>query len=175
MYTIPLVSRIANAAAHLTGPHGAVTQQARETGCCRQTIYNHAQAVKSAVEAQHSGGPTLEEAVRENKALRRENAELWNWLFQTIEFPLLTQQKFTVVALGMGISLNQTVVLLAILLSARAAPSRSTIHRWRQAAGAAAGVVLKRLDCACRALVLVGCLDEIFFRRRPVLVGVEPM
>ena len=175
MYTVPLASLIANAAAHLAGPRGAVTQQAQETGCCRQTIYNHAQAVKSAVEAQHSGRPTLEEAIRENEALRRENAELWNWLFQTIEFPLLTQQKFAVVALGMGISLNQTVVLLAILLGARAAPSRSTIHRWRQAAGAAAGVVLKRLDCACRALVLVGCLDEIFFRRQPVLVGVEPM
>jgi hypothetical protein len=30
------------------------------------------------------------------------------------------------------------------------------------------------LDQAARTLVLVGCLDEIFFRRRPVLVGVEP-
>ncbi len=78
-------------------------------------------------------------------------------------------------ALGMGLSLNQTLVLLAILLGARAAPSRSTIHRWGQAAGVAAGVVLKRLDRACRALVLTGCLDEIFFRRQPVLVGVEPM
>ena len=35
-------------------------------------------------------------------------------------------------------------------------------------------MVLKRLDGSCRALVLVGCLDEIFFHRRPVLVGVEP-
>ena len=175
MYTIPLVGWIANAAARLTGPRGAVTQQAQETGCCRQTIYNHAQAVKSAVEAQHSGRPTLEEAIRENTALRRENAELWNWLFQTIEFPLLTQQKFAVVALGMGISLNQTVVLLAILLSAWAAPSRSTIHRWVKAAGKAAGEVLKQLDRSSRELVLVGCLDEIFLHRRPVLVGVEPI
>jgi hypothetical protein len=35
-------------------------------------------------------------------------------------------------------------------------------------------MVLKRLDRACQSLVLVGCLDEIFFHRRPVLVGVEP-
>jgi hypothetical protein len=42
-----------------------------------------------------------------------------------------------------------------------------------QAAGLAAGAVLKRLDRAAQTLVLVGCLDEIFFRRRPVLVGVE--
>ena len=31
-----------------------------------------------------------------------------------------------------------------------------------------------RLDAQCKALVLVGCLDEIFFHGRPVLVGVEP-
>ena len=53
-------------------------------------------------------------------------------------------------------------------------PSRSTIHRWVQAAGKAAGVVLKQLDHSCKTLVLVGCLDEIFFHGRPVLVGVEP-
>ena len=175
MRTLSFDQWIANAAAGLMGAYGAVTDQAKQTGCSRQCIYDHTRKVVDAVETQHSGGPTLEEAVRENKALRRENAELWNWLFQTIEFPLLTQQKFTVVALGMGLSLNQTLVLLAILLGARAAPSRSTIHRWGQAAGVAAGVVLKRLDRACRALVLTGCLDEIFFRRQPVLVGVEPM
>jgi hypothetical protein len=33
---------------------------------------------------------------------------------------------------------------------------------------------LKSLDAQCQALVLVGCLDEIFFHGRPVLVGVEP-
>ena len=156
-------------------PTALSLEQAEQTGCSRQCVYDHTQKVVAAVEAQHSGGPTREELIRENEALRRENAQLWDWLFQTIEFPLLKQQKFTVVALGMGLSLNQTLVLLAILLGARAAPSRSTIHRWGQAAGAAAGVVLKRLDRACRALVLVGCLDEIFFRRQPVLVGVEPM
>ena len=31
-----------------------------------------------------------------------------------------------------------------------------------------------RLDAQCKALVLVGCLDKIFFHGRPVLVGVEP-
>ena len=175
MRTLSIGQRIANAAVGLTGTYGAVTNQAKQTGCSRQCIYDHTQKVVEAVEAQHRGGPTLEEAVCENNILRRENAELWNWLFQTIEFPLLTQQRFTAVARSMGISLNQTLVLLGILLGARAVPSRSTIHRWAQAADAAAGVVLKRLDRACQTLVLVGCLDEIFFRRQPVLVGIEPM
>ena len=74
----------------------------------------------------------------------------------------------------MGLSLNQVLVLLALLLGQQACPGRSTVHRWIKAAGLAAGRVLKSLDARCRALVLVGCLDEIFFHGRPVLVGVEP-
>jgi hypothetical protein len=174
MCTIPFVGWIANAAARFTGPRGAVTDQAQQTGCSRQCIYDHSQKVLDAVEAQHGGGPTREQLIQQNEALRRENAQLWDWLCQTIEFPLAKQQEFAVTALAMGLSLNQTLVLLALLLGAAAAPGRSTVHRWVQAAGTAAGVVLKRLDQAARTLVLVGCLDEIFFRRRPVLVGVEP-
>jgi hypothetical protein len=48
------------------------------------------------------------------------------------------------------------------------------VHSWVQAAGKAAVEVLKQLDYSCKTLVLVGCLDEIFFHGRPVLVGVEP-
>ena len=74
----------------------------------------------------------------------------------------------------MGLSLNQVLILLVLLLETQARPGRSTIQRWIKAAGQKAGRVLKHLDGRCRALVLVGCLDEIFFHRRPVLVGVEP-
>jgi len=56
---------------------------------------------------------------------------------------------------------------------AAAASGRSTVPRWVQAAGTAAGVVLKRRDQAAKTLVRVGCLDEIVFHRGPVLVGVE--
>src|SRR3954454_5374034 len=74
----------------------------------------------------------------------------------------------------MGLSLTQIGVLLALILGKPACPGRSTLHRWTKAAGLAAGRVLKFLDGRCRVLVLVGCLDEIFFHGRPVLVGVEP-
>jgi hypothetical protein len=174
MCTLPFESWIANAAARFTGSHGAVTDQAQQIGCSRQSVYDHAQKVLDAVAAQHSGGPTREQLIQDNASLRRENAQLWDWSCQAIEFPLAKQQQFAVTALAMGLSLNQTTVLLAILLGAAAAPGRSTVHRWVQAAGIAAGAVLKRLDRAAQTLVLVGCLDEIFFRRRPVLVGVEP-
>ena len=104
---------------------------------------------------------------------RRENQQLWDWLDQSIEFPPPRQQQFAATASAMGLSLTQLGVLLSIVLGA-AAPARSTIGRWIDAACAKATAVLAVLDRACCRLALSLCLDEIFFRRQPVLVGVEP-
>jgi hypothetical protein len=174
MLKISIATWIANAAACLTGVYGNVTHQADAADCSRQTVYDHAHKVQAAIEAEHSGGPTRAELIQEKEDLRRENARLWDWLAQTVAFPPDKQHEFTVTATAMGLSLNQVLVLLALVLGAQARPGRSTIQRWIRAAGQAAGRVLKHLDARCQALVLVGCLDEIFFHRRPVLVGVEP-
>jgi hypothetical protein len=174
MLKISIATWIANAAACVSGVSGDVTHQAQAADCSRQTVSDHAHKVQAAVAAEHSGGPTRAELIQENQHLRQENARLWDWLAQTVEFPLAKQQEFTVTATAMGLSLNQVLVLLALVMGARARPGRSTIQRWIKAAGHAAGRVLKHLDGRCQALVLVGCLDEIFFHRRPVLVGVEP-
>jgi hypothetical protein len=174
MCTISFVGWIANAAARLAGRHGAVTEQALALGCSRQSVYDHAGKVKAAVEAEHGGGPARAELVEENEAHRQENTQLWDWLSHTIELPLSKLQEFAVTAVAMGLSNGQVRALLAILQGAKASPSRSTIHRWVKAAGIAAGEVLKQLDRSCQTLVLVGCLDEIFFHRQPVLVGIEP-
>jgi hypothetical protein len=174
MIKIPIAVWIANAAACLTGSYGHVTHQAEVADCSRQTVYDHARKVQAAVQAEHASGPTHGELIQENEQLRQENARLWDWLAQTIEFPVGKQHEFTVTATAMGLSLNQVLVLLALVLGAQARPGRSTIQRWIKAAGRKAARVLKHLDRQCEASVLVGCLDEIFFRRRPVLVGVEP-
>lgn len=174
MFKIPVAVWIVNAAARLAGTHGDVSHQAAAADCSRQTVYDHAQKVQAAVEAEHSGGPTRAALIRENHHLRQENVRLWDWLARTIEFPPSKQQEFTVTATAMGLSLNQVLVLLTLLMGTQARPGRSTIQRWIQVAGRAAGRVLKHLDGRCTALVLIGCLDEIFFHRRPVLVGVEP-
>jgi hypothetical protein len=174
MCKLPFHRWIDNAAARFNGSHGSVTNQAQKADCSRQTVYDHAKKVEAAVEAEHGGGATHAEKDRKIAALERENAQLWQWLSQTIELPPAKQVLFAVLCLGMGISHTQVEVMLAFLMGMKAAPSRTTIHRWLKAGGIAAGVVLKRLDGCCRMLVLVGCLDEIFFHRRPVLVGIEP-
>src|SRR3954470_9736637 len=174
MLKIPLVTWIANAAVGLSGLYGDVTRQARLADCSRQTIYDHAHKVQAAVVDARDGGPTRGALIPENQRLARENAQLWRWLEEAIEFPASKQHEFVAIAAAMGLSLNQVLALLSLILGQQACPGRSTLHRWIQLAGLAAGQVLKLLDARCRALVLVGCLDEIFFHGRPILVGVEP-
>ena len=121
------------------------TPDSMDRQCCRSVLERprrrhdmvcEAQKVHAAVAAEHSGGPSREELIQENQALREENTQLWNWLSLTIEFPLVKQHEFSAVALAMGLSLTQIAVLLALLLGAKAAPARSTVHRWVQAAAA---------------------------------------
>ncbi len=128
MCKISIVHWIANAAARFSGRHGAVTRQAQGRGCSRQTIYNHASEVQQAIRVEHSDRPSRERLLRENQELRRENGPLWGWLYQTIEFPQAKQQEFGVRAAAMGLSLNQIVELLTLLLGVPAAPGdpRST-------------------------------------------------
>lgn len=174
MLKIPFPTWIANAAAGLTGIYGDVTRQADVADCSRQTIYDHTRKVQAAVEDAHDGGPTRAELIERNQDLRQENAQLWDWLAQAVEFPPEKQREFTVTATAMGLSLTQILVLLKLILGKRAGPARSALHRWTKRAALAATRVLKSLDAQCKALILVGCLDEIFFHGRPVLVGVEP-
>src|SRR3954464_7817558 len=174
MLKIPLATWIANAAACLDGSYGQVTRQALLADCSRQTVYDHAGKVRAAVEAEHRGGPTRAELVEQNHHLRRENDLLWGWLAQTIEFPRAKQEQFAITAAAMGLSLNQILVLLALLLGKKACPGRSTVHRRIKAAGLVAGRVLKYLDTRCRVLFLVSYLNEIFSHGRPVLGGAEP-
>src|SRR4051794_38003259 len=143
MLKIPFVTWIANAAAALTGAYGDVTRQAEVAGCSRQTVYDHAHKVQAAVEDAHDGGPTRADLCEQNPQLRRENAQLWDWLAHTIEFPPSQQRESSVTAAALGLSLNQVLVLLALILGKPACPGRSTVHRRIKAAGLAAGRILK--------------------------------
>src|SRR4051812_12774626 len=146
MLNIPFVPWIANAAATLTGTYGDVTRQAKAADCSRQTIYDHAHKVQAAVVDAHDGGPARAEVSEQDQQLRRENAQLWDWLAATIDFPPEKQRQFTVTAAAMGLSLNQVLVLLGLILGKSACPGRSTLPRWIKAAALAAGRALKSLD-----------------------------
>src|ERR1700690_2895877 len=98
MLKIPPVTWIANAAAVPTGAYGDVTLQAEVADCSRQTIYDHAHKVQAAVVDAHDGGPTRAALIAENRRLAGENAQLWRWLTQTIEFPVAKQHQFVATA-----------------------------------------------------------------------------
>jgi len=174
MPRIPLLCWIGNAAAVLFGKHGAVAHQTDQAGCSRQAAYQHAAKVQHAVAAAQHPGPTRADLVVEVERLRAENQQLWDWLAEALDVPKAKQRQFAVTAAAMGLSLCQTIALLAILVPQRCCPPRATVGRWvRQTARRATGL-LAVLDRACRSLVVCLCLDEIFFRRQPVLMGVEP-
>jgi hypothetical protein len=165
---------IGNAAAVLCGGWGAVTAQTGEAGCSRQAAYEHAGRVEDAVADAQQGGPGRAELARALAEVRAENAQLWEALGQAVDFPAAKQRHFAVLAAALGLSLNQTARLLAVVLPAGELPSRAQLGRWVRAAANQAGPVLEALDRACVPLVRELCLDEIFCHRQPVLVGVEP-
>jgi hypothetical protein len=169
-----VVTWIGNAAAVLTGRWGDVTRQAEAAGCSRQIADQHARRVQQAVEAQDGDGPTRQQLLNQIQELRRQNRQLWNWLEHTIELPKAKQRHFATVAAAMGFSSRQIARLLALLLPAALGPDHASVRRWVHQEAVKAGGLLKRLDGACKTWVTVACLDEIVFRRQPVLVAVEP-
>ena len=73
----------------------------------------------------------------------------------------------------MGLSLNQIKDTFALLLP-KGRADRSTVGHWVRHAEHQAGHVLTALDAVARPRAETMALDEIFFRRQPCLVGVEP-
>ncbi len=174
MAKLSVLTWIGNAAARLLGARGAVSDQARQAGCSRQTVYDHAAKVHEAVAQVHVPGPSRDELLQQVQQLRDENRQLWDWLAEALDGPPDRGRQFAVTAAAMGLSLQQTLVLLAVVLPAQLLPSRPTLGRWVQHSARQAGRLLAVLDAACRPLVLCLCLDEIFFRRKPVLMAIEP-
>lgn len=165
---------IGNAAAVLCGRWGAVTRRAREVGYSRTAIYHHAQRVTQAVVHEQEGGVSSDALWAENARLRAENEALWEAWVTAEQLPESKQQEFVATGSAMGLSLGQLLLLLAIVLPKGSTPSRATVGRWVAQASRQAGGLLAVLDQYCQRLVLVLCLDEIFFHRAPILMAVEP-
>jgi hypothetical protein len=158
MFNLPVRTWILNAAAVFSGQHGAVTRQAEQAGCSRQTVYQHAQKLEQRLAAEPAAGPPTEERPPTGAGTAPEPPAGPCLLLDKDKLKELATTAF-----AMGVSLRQIEGLLGILLPADEIPDHSTLGRWVQAEGARAGAVLAALDRACADRVQTLALDEIFF------------
>ena len=160
MLKVSLHTWIRNAAAVFSGRRGAVTEQAQEAGCSRQTVYDHARQVDERL-------PQWEAEVahlRANQAaLQAQLTAAERQLAERGPDVVARLPRFAVTAQAMGVSLRQTEELLATLLPPKQVPDHATMGRWTKAAGEQAGQVLAALDPLCQPGVTTACVDEIFF------------
>ncbi len=148
MTTLSLRTWVCNAAAVFAGAYGAVTRQARQAGCSRQTVYEHARQIERRWEPAAPASPQAEVPI---PALAPA---------AVLDEP--TRRRLAVTAFAMGVSTRQIEDLLRVIL-AEGGPDHSTIARWVADHAEKAKPVLAALDAACAPLVHSLALDEIFF------------
>jgi hypothetical protein len=171
MNTLPPQFRIANTAAVLDGPYGAVTRQADRSGTSRQALYRDAPQVLQAVEGSDCRR-RLQKLHEDNDRLRAERDRLHRRLEQAVVLDADHLACFAATAQAEGVSLPVARRLLMPLLPQRT-PSVAHLGRWAQAAAQKAAALLPILDAVARPRVEQAAADEIFFGRRPCLMVVE--
>src|SRR5271156_2432813 len=112
MFRLPIRTWILNAAAVFSGPHGAVTQQAQQAGCSRQTVYEHARKLEQRLEDRPGDEATRAALEEENRRLRQEIADLRRDAEHSIRCDKAVQRRLTTVAFAMGVSTRQIEGLL---------------------------------------------------------------
>ena len=146
MNTLSLRTWVRNAAAVFSGGYGAVSRQAEQAGCSRQTVYDHARQVEQRLQPAAPARPPVEAPVPAPVAALDES----------------TRRRVAVTAFAMGISTRQIEDLFRVIL-ADDAPDHSTIGRWVKDEARKAQPVLAALDAASAPRVRTLALDEIFF------------
>src|SRR6185312_12847967 len=158
MLKLPVRTWILNAAAVFSGRHGAVTRQAEQAGCSRQTVYQHAHKLERRLaEGPDADLPTEDRSRPGAVATPLPAAD------PRIHLDKGKLKELATTAFAMGLSLRQIEDLLGVLLPADEVPDHSTLGRWVQAEATRAGAVLAALDPACADRVDTLALDEIFF------------
>ena len=147
MTTLSLRTFVCNAAAVFSGAYGAVTRRAKQVGCSRQTVYDHARKLRRRCEMTVELTPTPTPTPVTSPAVVLDEA---------------TRRRLAVTAFAMGISTRQIEDLLRVLV-ADDGPDHSTIARWVADAATKAKAVLKSLDAACVPRVQTLAIDEVFF------------
>ena len=164
MFKLPVRTWILNAAAVFSGQRGAVSRQAEQAGCSRQTVYLHAQKLEQRLGDEPAADPPTEE--RPGAGAAPQPAAGPRVLLDKDKLKELATTAF-----AMGLSLRQIEDLLGVLLPADLVPDHSTLERWVQAEAHRAGAVLAALDPACADRAKTLALDEIFFGGDPPWSG----
>ncbi len=146
MTTLPLRSFVRNAAAVFSGAYGAVTRRAREAGCSRQTVSEHARQIEQRLQPAAPDTPPADVPDPTPPAVLDEP----------------TRRRLAVTAFAMGISTRQIEDLLRVI-DPEGGPDHSTIARWVAQEAEKAQSVLQILDEACRDRVETLAVDEVFF------------
>ena len=146
MNTLSLRTLVRNAAAVFSGCYGAVTRQARQAGCSRQTVYDHARQLEQRWQPAVAAMPPAQTPVSTPATVLDES----------------TRRRLAVTAFAMGISTRQIEDLLRVILSDDG-PDHATIGRWVADEAKKAKHVLKTLDAACVPKIQTLAVDEIFF------------
>jgi len=146
MNTLSLRTWVRNAAAVFSGCYGAVTRQAEQAGCSRQTVYDHARQIEQRLQPADPAMPPAEAPVPAPAAFLDES----------------TRRRLAVTAFAMGISTRQIEALFRVILLDDG-PDHSTIGRWVADEAKKAKPVLETLDAACIPRVQTLAVDEIFF------------
>jgi hypothetical protein len=161
MFKLPVRTWILNAAAVFSGRHGAVTGQADQAGCSRQTVYQHAHKLERRLA---EPDPEAVDRLRaENQRLHRAIAALQQAAAARPRIDKDTRRRLATTAFAMGLSLRQIEDLLGLLLPADEVPDHATLGHWVQDEARRAGAVLAALDPACADRVETLAIDEVFF------------
>jgi hypothetical protein len=161
--------RIASAFFVLCGKYGDVNRYAQERGVCRQSIYNEAAGLRSALATAQQEQHTLREQLRQ---AQQQQAELAARLAQAVVIDPQKQAEAACVGQARGVSLRDCQALLAVLIPGRTL-SVAELGRRTQAAGKKAGALLAVLDEVAQQNVREAAADEIYVKD-PVLMVVEP-
>jgi hypothetical protein len=146
MNTLSLRTMVRNAAAVFSRSYGAVTHHAKQAGCSRQTVYDHARLLEHRLQPVAPAPPAAPAPVPTPAASLDES----------------TRRRLAVTAFAMGISTRQIEDLFRVILLDDG-PDHATIARWVADEAKKAKQVLKTLDAACVPKIQTLAVDEIFF------------
>ncbi len=113
MTTLSLRTLVRNAAAVFSGRYGEVTRRAGQSGCSRQTVYDHARRIEGRLQPPAPAAPPAEVPVPTPVA--------------ALDGP--TRRRLAVTAFAMGISTRQVEDLFRVILPDDG-PDHATIGRW---------------------------------------------